>query len=307
MRPKIVVVGSANTDMLVHVQNLPQPGETVLGGDYIQSQGGKGANQAVAAAKLGADVTFVARLGMDAFGDASIAAYLVEGINTDYIIRDKKTASGVALILVNHQGENIIAVSPGANAKLSSEDILSAEKEIKDAKFLLVQLEIPLETVQTAISLAVKYHVPVILNPAPAIQLPISLLEMVDYLTPNQTEVAILASAYSAADISEAADLLRSKFKVKNIIITLGEKGAKIISAQNQIVPSFPVHPVDTTGAGDSFNGGLAVALARGNNLGDAVKFANAVAALSTTGTGAQTSMPTQNAVEDFLKLNLTH
>jgi ribokinase len=183
---------------------------------------------------------------------------------------------------------------------------MAAEIEIKNAKFLLVQLEIPLETVQIAIKLATKHLVPVILNPAPAMSLPISLLEMVDYLTPNQTELALLASSYAVSGGIEEADLLRSKCKVKNIVVTLGEKGARIVGSQNQIVPSFPVHPIDTTGAGDSFNGGLAVALARGNNLEDAVRFANAVAALSTTGAGAQTSMPTQDAVEVFLKRHRT-
>lgn len=304
MKPKIVVVGSANTDMVVQVHHLPEPGETVLGGDYIQSQGGKGANQAVAAARLGAEVTFVSRLGQDAFGDASVAAYKADGINTEHIIRDDKTPSGVALIMVNRSGENIIAVAPGANAKLSPADIFAAENAIQKAKCLLVQLEIPLETVQVALQLAVKHHVPVILNPAPATQLPSTLLEMVDFLTPNETEAATLAGGYSAKHANDAANILTSKFKVKNIVITLGEKGALIAGFHNQIVPTYPVHSVDTTGAGDAFNSGLAVALARGDIFVDAVKFANAVAALSTTRPGAQSSMPDENAVEAFLKIN---
>jgi ribokinase len=290
--------------MVVQIHHLPEPGETVLGGDYIQSQGGKGANQAVATARLGADVTFIARLGRDAFGDASIAAYKADGINTEHIIRDEKTPSGVALIMVNRSGENIIAVAPGANAKLSRDDIFTAENAIQGANCLLVQLEIPLETVQAALQLAVKHHVPVILNPAPATQLPSALLEMVDFLTPNQTEAAILAGGYSATHACDAANLLKSKFRVKNIVITLGEKGAQIVGFRNEIVPSYPVHPVDTTGAGDAFNGGLAVALARGDILINAVNFANAVAALSTTRPGSQSSMPTENAVEAFLKEN---
>jgi len=300
MKPKIVVVGSANTDMVVQVHHLPEPGETILGGDYFQSQGGKGANQAVAAARLGAEVTFIARLGQDAFGDASIAAYKADGINTGYIFQDDQTASGVALITVNTAGENTIAVAPGANAKLSPADILAAESAFQGANCLLVQLEIPLEAVQAAVQLAVKQHVSVILNPAPATQLPPALLELVDYLTPNETEVAILAGGYT----SDAAHLLNSKFKVKNIVITLGEKGAQIVDLANEIVPPYHVHPVDTTGAGDAFNGGLAVALARGDSLLDAVRFANAVAALSTTRPGAQPSMPTAKAVEAFLKEN---
>jgi len=302
MRPRIVVVGSANTDMVVQVQHLPEPGETVLGGDYIQTLGGKGANQAVAAARLRADVTFVARLGQDAFGDASVAAYKAEGIDTKYIVQDDKSPSGVAVIMVNHDAENIIAVAQGANAKLSPEDILAAEDAIQKANCLLVQLEIPLETVQAAIQLAVKHHVPVILNPAPAMRLPGALLETVDYLTPNESEAAMLAGEHSAKHAMDGAYLLKSKFKIKNLIITLEEKGAAIVGYHNQIVPPYPVKPVDTTGAGDSFNGALAVALARGDALVEAVKFANAVAALTTTRRGAQSSLPTADAVETFLK-----
>ena len=304
MKPKIVVVGSANTDMVINVHHLPKAGETILGGDYIQSQGGKGANQAVAAARLGAEVIFIARLGQDAFGDTSVAAYQADGINTEHIIRDANTPSGVALIMVNRNGENIIAVAPGANAKLSAKDIFVAESSIRGANCLLVQLEIPLEAVQTAIQLAQKHNVPIILNPAPATQLPPALLEIIDYLTPNETEMAILVGGYPFKDTSDAENFLKSKFKVKNLVITLGERGAQTVGLHNEIVPAYPVQTVDTTGAGDAFNGGLAVALARGDNLMDAVKFANAVAALSTTHPGAQSSMPTANDVDVFLKLN---
>lgn len=302
MKPKIVVVGSANTDMTVQIRNLPEPGETVLGGEYIQAPGGKGANQAVAAARLGAEVTFIARLGRDGFGDAAIAAYKAEGINTKYIIRDDNALSGVALIMVNRSGENIIAVAQGANAKLSPEDILAAESAIIGANCLLVQLEIPLETVQAAILLAVKHYVPVILNPAPATKLFPALLEMVDYLTPNENEAAALAGKQSTRHAIDGAYTLKTQLKIKNLVITLGEKGAAIVDYCNQIVPSFAIQSVDTTGAGDAFNGGLAVALARGDLLLDAVKFANAVAALTTTGSGAQSSMPTASAVKAFLK-----
>jgi ribokinase len=304
MKPRIIVVGSSNTDMVVNVHHIPQAGETILGDDYNQFQGGKGANQAVAAARLGADVVFIAKLGQDALGDASINAYKVDGINTEFIIRDAKASSGVALIMVNRSGENIIAVASGANSNLSPVEILGAEKAIQGAKCLLVQLEIPLETVQAAIQIAAKHHVPIILNPAPAIQLPISLLEMVDFLTPNENEAVLLVGGNSTKDASAASQLLRSKFKVKNIVITLGEKGAQIVGTNNETVPAYPVKSVDTTGAGDAFNGALAVALARGASLVDAVKFANAVAALSTTHPGAQLSMPTMKTVEAFLKEN---
>lgn len=304
MNPKIIVVGSANTDMVVKVHHLPEPGETILGGDYSQFQGGKGANQAVAAARLGADVTLIARLGQDALGEASVAAYRAEGIHTDFIVRDDAAPSGVALIMVNHSGENVIAVASGANARLSPADILAAEKAIQDADCLLVQLEIPLDTVQEAARLAAKHHVPVILNPAPAVQLPAELLEMVDYLTPNQTEAAILTGVSSVENADAAANVLQSRFKVKNIVITLGKNGAQIASSRTEWIAPYSVHPVDTTGAGDAFNGGLAVALARGDALPDAVKFANAVAGISTTRVGAQPSMPTLAEVLAFIQTN---
>jgi len=304
MKPRIVVVGSVNTDMMVHVHKLPQPGETVLGGDFIQSQGGKGANQAVAAARLEADVTFVARVGQDTFGKVAIASYEAEGIDTKYIVWDEQKPTGVALITVNSDGENTIAVAPGANAKLSPANILAAEPAIREANCLLVQLEIPMESVQEALQIAAKHHTRVILNPAPARQLPPALLELVDYLTPNQHEAAILAGNISTEQGGNAGLLLNTKFNVKNIVITLGEKGAQVIGLYNKIVPAYLIQPVDTTGAGDAFNGGLAVALAREENLIDAVKFANAVAALSTTHPGAQSSMPTANDVDVFLKLN---
>jgi ribokinase len=302
MKPKIVVVGSANTDMVVNVQHLPDPGETVLGADYIQSMGGKGANQAVAAARLGADVTLVARLGRDAFGDTSIAAYKAEGISVDFVFRDENKPSGVALIMVDQNGENIIAVAQGANAALSKEDILSAESAIQNADCMLVQLEIPMDTVQAAVELAVKHNVPVILNPAPATELSPALMAAVDYLTPNENEATLLAGENASSGVMEGARMLKTRFNIKNLILTLGEKGAAIIDEHSRIVPSYKVNPVDTTGAGDAFNGALAVALARGNSLQDAVLFANAVAALTITRSGAQSSLPTKAVVEKFIR-----
>jgi len=302
MKPKIVVIGSANTDMVVKVEHLPEPGETVLGGDYIQSRGGKGANQAVAAARLGAGVTFVARLGADAFGKEAFAAYQAEGIDTQYIVWDETALSGVALIMVNRAGENFIAVASGANAKLSPVDVLAAEAAIRQADCVLLQLEIPLETVCAAVDLAHRYGVRVILNPAPAAALPAELLAKVDTLTPNETEAAELAGGFSARHATNVAAILRNKHKIENIVVTLGEKGALIAGFQNQIVAPYAVTPVDTTGAGDAFNGGLALALARGDDLAAAVRFANAVAALSTTRPGAQQAMPTLAEVEAFLK-----
>lgn len=306
MNSKIVVVGSANTDMVLKVKHLPEPGETVLGGEFITTCGGKGANQAVAAARLGAEVTFVARLGRDVLGESAVAAYKAENIRTEFIARDDQTPSGVALILVDNAGENIIAVAPGANAKLSPQDILAAKEAIQDANCLLVQLEIPLETVQAAIQLANQHKVPVILNPAPATRLPAEILNRVDYLTPNQMEAIALADGHSTSSTSMVAMQLYSEFRTQKVIITLGRQGAMLLGFHNDTIPGYVVNAVDTTGAGDAFNGGLAVALARGTPLRDAVVFANAVAALSTTRPGAQTSMPTLEEVNAFLGQSLS-
>jgi ribokinase len=304
MRPKIVVVGSANTDLMVNVEHLPTPGETVLGGNYMIAQGGKGANQAVAAARLGAEVTLVARVGQDAFGRESFAAYQAEGIDTSYIIWDDSAPSGVALIMVDQSGENIIAVAPGANSSLSPADILAAEAIVREADCILTQLEVPVETVQTVANQAEKHAVRMILNPAPAVPLPPELLAKIDVLTPNETEAARLAGGNSRKDTAEAVSVLRNKFHVKNIVMTMGKNGALVYGLRQEVVPAYPVTPVDTTGAGDAFNSGLAVALARGETLTDAVRFANAVAALSTTRPGAQPSMPSSEEVEAFLERN---
>jgi ribokinase len=303
MKPKVIVVGSANTDMVVQVEAFPRLGETVLGGKFVNSQGGKGANQAVAASRLGADVTFVARLGRDAFGQSSVAAYRVEGIHTDYIIWDDEAPSGVALIMVNNSGENIIAVAPGANSYLSPADVLAAESAFRSADAVLLQLEIPLEAVQTAIDLAHRHHVRVILNPAPAILLPDSLLHSVDFLTPNETELTILAGIPSGRETESGIALVVQK-GVQSLIVTIGARGALVLAdGTENLVPGFPVKVVDTVAAGDAFNGALAVALSRGEDLLGAVRYANAVGALSVTRAGAQPSLPTFEEVRQFLEL----
>ena len=302
MKPKIVVVGSANTDMVVQVTHLPQAGETVLGCNFITAQGGKGANQAVAAARLGAEVTFVARLGQDSFGKESEAAYQAEGINTGYIVRDREAPSGAALIMVNPAGENIIAVASGANARLSPDDILAAEDAIAAAHYVLLQLEIPIPTVEAAIKLAKKHGVGVILNPAPAVQLSPDLLKYVDVLTPNEHEAALLASGYSADSIKDPLSFLASRSGIQALVVTLGAHGAAIIQqGKRSDIPAYPVKAIDTTAAGDAFNGALAVALARGESLAAAVRFANGVGALSTTKMGAQPSLPTLVELEAFI------
>lgn len=300
MKPKIVVVGSANTDLVVQVAQFPTPGETVLGGDFIVAQGGKGANQAVAAARLGADVTFVARLGLDQFGDAALTAYQAEGIQTDYIVRTEGVASGVALIMVEQRGENVIAVASGANNLLAPADVQAAEAAIQQADYLLLQLEIPLETVEAAAHLAHTHGVPVILNPAPAAPLPHSLLELVNILTPNETEAAMLANATTSETVEQAGRALQKQ--VDTVLVTVGEQGVFLFNQDEATnIPAYSTAAVDTIAAGDSFNGGLAVALAQGKSLHEAIRYASAVGALTVSSEGAQPSLPTAEAVRTFL------
>jgi ribokinase len=298
---KIVVVGSSNTDMVVRVAHLPAPGETVLGGAFVMAAGGKGANQAVAAARLGAQVTLVARVGEDVFGERALAGFEREGISTQHIIADPEAASGVALITVDSEGENSIAVAPGANARLSPEDVQRARAAILDADVLLLQLEVPLKTAQAAAELARQAGVRVILNPAPAPEspLPPALLACVDVLTPNEKEAAALAGVPES--LERAARRLL-EMGVETVVVTLGARGALIVTPESQqTVPGFPVEALDTTAAGDAFTGGLAVALAGGQPLNKAVRFANACGALAATRLGAQPSLPTEEKVAAFL------
>jgi ribokinase len=302
MSSKIVVVGSANTDFIVHVTQLPSVGETVLGDQFQTARGGKGANQAVAAARLGGEVTLVARLGDDSFGHAALRAYQQEGIRTAYLNLDQHAPSGVALILVNQFGENMIAVASGANNWLSPQDVLAAESAIKEADCLLLQLEIPIETVQTAAEIAHRHHVRVILNPAPATPLPIELYQSVDILTPNETEAAMLVAAENHSEIQDLPSRLAALTGVPILILTLGARGAQIYTqGQSMIVPALPVVPVDTTAAGDAFNGALAVALAMGKGLAQAVQYANVAGAITATRAGAQPSLPSEQELELFV------
>jgi ribokinase len=300
MRPKLVIVGSSNTDMVVRAEHLPLPGETVLGEKFIMTAGGKGANQAVAAARLGADVVFVARLGRDVFGDQALAGFEAEGIHTDCIVRDDEEVSGVALIVVDRKAENIIAVAPGSNGRLSPADVLAAEAAIQQADGVLLQLEIPLDAVVAAIELAQRHNVRVMLNPAPAKSLPADVLRLIDVLTPNESEAANLAgcATYTAAEVLPRLQALGPR----HVVVTLGSRGCDVlVEGQVQHVPSFPVEAVDTTGAGDCFNAALVVALARGLKMIEAVRYASAAAALAVTRLGAQSSMATDDEVKAFL------
>ncbi len=299
-----MVVGSSNTDMIIRVPRIPRAGETLLGGEFLTAAGGKGANQAVGAARAGGKVAFIARVGRDAFGDQAIAGLLRDGIDVSRVFRDKLTPSGVALIFVAQDGENSIAVAGGANAKLSPSDVKKAAGVIRSAGLLVAQLETPLATVTAAVELAVKAGVPVILNPAPARPLPNSLLERISILTPNETEAELLTGikVTDAAAAAKACSKLRSR-GVGIVILTLGERGAFLADANGQrLVPGFKVKTVDSTAAGDIFNGALSVALAEGKAVFDAARFANAAAALSVTRLGAQPSAPSRADIEKFIR-----
>lgn len=294
MRPKVVVVGSSNTDMVVQMPRLPAPGETILGGEFVVAAGGKGANQAVAAARLGAQVTFVARIGTDMLGDQSLKNFAADGLVTDYIVRDAAQPSGVALIMVGGSGENMIAVASGANGQLGPLDVARAEDAIREASVLLLQLEIPMPTVRYSAEAARKAGLTVILNPAPARDLDEDLLKKVSVLTPNSTETKILTGILPT-DQESAARAAECLFEqgVATVVITLGEKGAFYAGKNGAgLVPSRSVKAIDTTAAGDAFNGALAVALASGRELEQAVEFANQAAAISVTRVGAQPSLP---------------
>lgn len=291
---KILVVGSSNTDMVVKSSHLPLPGETVLGGQFFSFAGGKGANQAVAAAKLGGEVSFLAKVGNDALGKAAVEGFKKEGIDVSHIITDPESHSGVALIMVEDSGENCISVASGANGKFTPLDIENASELVEKASFVLVQLEIPLEAVAALVYKAYALGVPVILNPAPARLLSDELISKLFIITPNETEAELLTSVKvtDEASAAKAARILREK-GAKLVIITLGAKGAFLLSDQEEIlIPSTPVNAVDTTAAGDTFNGALTVALAEGMEIKAAIRFANQAAAISVTRMGAQSSQP---------------
>ncbi len=300
---KIVVIGSSNTDLVIKTSRIPRPGETVIGGEFMINAGGKGANQAVAAARLGAQVVFVAKTGDDQFGHSAIEHYQRDGILIDHIGRDNSSASGVALIAVDGAGENSIVVAPGANASLSKEDIDRAEAEIKEADYVLIQLEISLDVVVYAIEKAHAAGVKVVLNPAPAAQLPAEVLAKLWLITPNCTEASLLSGVEVTDRKSalEAAKVIAGS-GVANVIVTMGGDGALLLTSEGDcVVPAFRVKAVDTTAAGDIFNGALVTALVEGKNLQEAVRFASAASAIAVTRMGAQTSAPTRAEVDEFL------
>lgn len=301
--PKIMVVGSSNTDMVVKTERLPVPGETVIGGEFVTVPGGKGANQAVAAARLGAEVVFVARVGSDLFGDSSLRNLEREGLVTEYVVRDPERPSGVALIFVDSDGENMIAVASGSNAALSPSDVDRAADALSECDALVLQLEVPLETVMHAAGLAHRLGVRVILNPAPACPLPKELLAMVDVLVPNETEARHLLGLGLNQPADDPSPLRRFlDVGVENVILTLGGKGVLVVtSKEDRMIPVPKVQVVDTTAAGDVFTGALGVGLSSGMDIWEASGFSCRAAAISVTRLGAQSSMPTREEVEVFL------
>jgi len=296
---RILVIGSSNTDMVIKTEKLPAPGETILGGTFLMNPGGKGANQAVAAARLGGKVTFITKRGNDLFGNQAVGLLMREGIDAQFIVKDLEFPSGVALITVDSRGENSIVVAPGSNGRLSEDDIPASVFENTKFDILLLQLEIPIKTVEYSAVTASEQGIKVILNPAPACKLPDRLLQNTWLITPNETEAEAITGT-EITDISSAyrAAVLIQQKGVKNVIITLGEMGAYIKSANfTGLVPGIKVTPVDTTAAGDVFNGALAVALSEGKDLQEAVVFANKAAAISVTRLGAQASAPYRSEV----------
>ena len=306
MNARIAVVGSLNMDLIVRSPWLPQAGETIIGSEFQTLPGGKGSNQAVAAARLGGQVAMVGRVGNDGFGATLLETLREAGVNHDYVLMDEQHPSGVALITVDDEGGNTIVVASGANMALTPEDVEQAEDIISAARVLLLQLEIPLPAVQRAAEIASANGVTVILNPAPARPIPDEIMQPVDILAPNESETMLLTGApvTDDAEIISAAAALR-EVGPETVILTLGARGALLSTAEySSRLPSFSVNVVDTTAAGDAFLGGLAVALAEGCPLPDAVRWGNAAGALATTRPGAQPSLPHRHEVEALLASN---
>ena len=297
----IVVVGSSNMDLVIKTGRIPRPGETILGGEFIMVAGGKGANQAVAAARLGAEVYFVGRVGRDPFGEKMLENFRRDKIGTDYIVQDAGHASGVAIIVVDEAGENSIVVAPGANGALTPADVEAAEEVIAAADSVLLQLEVPLKTVTCTAQLAARHGTRVILDPAPAQPLPEDLLAAVSLITPNETEAEILTGIDGDDESSARAQAAAIRAKgVSTVLVTRGALGSLLDDGSS--VRSFPapeVKSADSTAAGDCFNGALAAGLAQGATLAEAIEFASRAAAFSTTRLGAQDSLPTKSDLQD--------
>ncbi len=298
---KILIVGSSNTDMVIKTHNFPAPGETILGGRFLMNAGGKGANQAVAAARLGGLVTFVGKIGDDIFGKQAVQQLEDEGINVDYVAIDPENPSGVALITVDSKGENSIVVAPGSNGTLSSFDFDKAIVELDESEFVLMQLEIPIPTVEHVARKAAQKLKKVVLNPAPAAQLSDELLKNLYIITPNETEAELLTGIKVSDQHSALKAAMALNIKgVEIVIITMGSAGAFLLSNGNyEIIGAPKVVAVDTTAAGDTFNGALVVALSEGKTIQESIAFANKAAAISVTRIGAQSSVPFRKEISN--------
>lgn len=288
----ILVIGSSNTDMVIRVQRIPTLGESVMGGEFMMNPGGKGANQAVAAARLQGKITFITKVGNDIFGEEALKHYEKEGIDIRFAKTDPQLPSGTALIMVDPKGDNCLAVAPGANGNLTPADIDEAKAAFADASLILMQLETPMETILHVCEIARDKKI--ILNPAPAAQLPAAVLDCLYAITPNQTEAELLTGVkVDSQEAAEEAAKVFQKMGVQNVLITMGSKGAFIRSGEvSEFVPAEKVKALDTTAAGDTFNGALCVGLAEGMSLAEATRFANKAAAISVTRLGAQASTP---------------
>jgi len=298
----ISVVGSLNMDLVINTEIIPRPGETVLGTDFRRIPGGKGGNQAAAAARLNSEVVMIGAVGKDDMGDALIRSLTADGVNTDFILKKEGVSTGIAAIVVERSGNNAITVVSGANFKLMKEDVSQYKSIIEKSKILLVQLEIPLPTVKEALKIARQSECITILNPAPAAFLDEDILVNIDILTPNEIELELLSgNPTDTMDEIEKAGRLLLQRGVKELVVTLGDKGCARINRNGmKHFPALRVSAVDTTAAGDCFNGALAVALSEGKQLDEAVGFAIKASALSVTKFGAQTSLPYRKDVEAF-------
>ncbi|MEQ1975054.1 ribokinase [Xenorhabdus sp. SGI240] len=301
---KLVVMGSINVDHILNLNSFPQPGETVRGEQYKVAFGGKGANQAVAAGRCGADITFIACVGQDDVGIRVCQQLAKDNINTSSIEVIEGETTGVALIFVNRLGENVIGINAGANGKLTPNYFLRHEQIVKEADALLLQLETPLETVQLAAETAKKHHAKVILNPAPAQKISDQLLSLVDIITPNETEAEYLTGIAVKDDVGakKASQALHHK-GIETVIITLGSRGVWLSEKgkEGKIVPGFKVKAIDTIAAGDTFNGALVTGLLEENTMLSAIRFAHAAAAIAVTRQGAQPAVPWRNEIDAFL------
>jgi ribokinase len=314
-KPYVLIIGSSNMDLNIYSERLPNPGETVTGGKFKRYLGGKGANQAVASSRAGTSTIFIGNIGNDEFGNQMITQLSKEGINTEHIFKDSDESSGIAFILIDKNGENMISVAPGANNKLNIEKIQSKSKIIKNAKVLIVQMEIPIETIIEVFQIASEGECIKILNPAPLKPIPLEMLKLIDIIVPNYGELIRLNSLLALEDLpnNRQEKLLQasknlSQYGLNTIITTLGSDGIFLYQAIDEIstlLPAYKVNAIDTVGAGDCFNGVLASKIAQGKGIIESIKYAICAASIAVTRKGAQESMPYEpEIIKRFIEYN---